>query len=66
MSYNVVFSNEAKQDLKEIITYKSQYYASTARNFYKLLRKQVSYLKTMPYMCPAHKKGLPPPADGSR
>jgi len=54
MSYRIAYSDDARQDMKEIVTYLSQFYASTARNFTDKMKKQVSALKDLPYICQAY------------
>jgi hypothetical protein len=40
--------------MKEIVTYLSQFYASTARSFTDKMKKQVSALKNLPYIGQAY------------
>jgi len=54
MSHRISFLCEARQDIKDITSYLSQYYASTARNFATKLKKQVNQLKTLPLMYPVY------------
>jgi len=54
MTYRVIYLERARQDMREIVTYLAQFYASTARNFVDRLKKQVELLKTMPYMNPVY------------
>jgi len=56
MSHRITFLDEARQDLKDIASYLSQFYAGTARNFTSKLKKQVRQLKTLPYMYPAYEE----------
>ena len=56
MSYRVVFMTEAGRDVDDIEKYLSQYYASTVRNFFLQLEKQLETLETMPYMYPAYQE----------
>jgi plasmid stabilization system protein ParE len=54
MSYRIVFLAGAESDMDNIEEYLSQFYASTVRNFFVQLKKQVLMLEDMPYMCPAY------------
>ena len=54
MSYRTTYTDDAKQDAKDIVTYLAQFYASTARNFKTILTERVNALKTMPLMCPTY------------
>ena len=56
MSYHVVFMNLAGQGMDDIEEYLSQFYASTVRNFFQQMEKQVKTLETMPYMYPAYQE----------
>ena len=51
ISFRVVFLEEAEMDMDDIEGYLSQYYASTVRNFFEKLKKQVFMLEDTPYMC---------------
>ena len=51
MKYTIKFLQIARDDLREVRTYLSQFYPSTAGNFLTELRKQVDRLKDMPLMC---------------
>ena len=51
MKYKIVFLPEAKSDVKEIREYLSQYYESTVKNFFALLKKRTKNLKLNPYIC---------------
>jgi addiction module RelE/StbE family toxin len=53
MIYKVVFLPEAKSDSEEIKRYLSQYYKSTVKNFFALLKKRVNLLKTNPFLAPS-------------
>ena len=54
MSYRVKFLPEADFDMDVIEEYLSQFYASTARDFFSKLKNQTTSLQTMPYMYPAY------------
>ena len=54
MSYRVVFMEEAESDLEDIEEYLSKFYAGTARKFFSKLKKQLTTLETMPYICPEY------------
>ena len=54
MSYRVVFLTEAERDIDCIEEYLSQFYTSTAQNFFTQLKKQVFMLEDMPYFCPVY------------
>ena len=41
MSHRITFLDEARQDIKDIASYLSQFYVGTARNFTSKLKKQV-------------------------
>ena len=56
MSFRVVFLDEAKADIDDIEEYLSQFYASTVRNFFDKLKKQVFMLEDTPYMCPVYEE----------
>jgi len=56
MRYRVVFMTEASRDMADIEEHLSQFYASTVRNFFLQLEKQVKTLETMPYMYPAYQE----------
>ena len=56
MSHRITFLDEARQDIKDITSYLSQYYTSTARNFMTKLKKQVNQLKTLPLMYPIYEE----------
>ena len=56
MSYRVVFKTEAERDMNDIEEYLSQFYASTVRNFFLQLEKQVKALETMPFMYPTYQE----------
>ena len=50
MKYIIVFLPEAMEDSKDIRQYLSQYYESTVRNFFTLLKKRTDSLKSNPYI----------------
>ena len=54
MSYKVMFLPEADRDMDDIEGNLSQFYTSTARNFFDKMKKQLASLETMPYMYPAY------------
>jgi len=54
MSYRINYLPDATEDRDVIREYLSQYYESTVRNFFTLLRKRVAQLKEHPYSCPAY------------
>ena len=54
MSYRITYSDDAKQDAKEIVTYLAQFYASTARSFKIKLTERVNALKKTPLMYPIY------------
>ena len=54
MSYRVIYLNEAKQDIKEVVSYLASFYASTARDFKNKLTSNVNKLKDWPQMCPIY------------
>lgn len=56
MSYRATYSDDAKLDAREIVTYLAQFYAGAARNFKTKLTEQVNMLKDMPLSCPAYEK----------
>ena len=58
MSYQATYSDDAKQDAKEIVTYLAQFYASTARNFKTMLTERVNALKTTPLIYPAYENDM--------
>ena len=58
MSYRATYSEDAKQDAKEIVTYLAQFYADTARNFKSMLTERVNALKTTPLIYPAYENDM--------
>ena len=51
MRYTIRYLKIAKDDLKEIRSYLSQFYPSTTQGFLSSLRKQAGLLKSTPLMC---------------
>ena len=56
MKFQVTFHDKAGIDMDEIEKYLYQFYPSTARNFFKKMKKQVIQLEDMPYVYPAYEK----------
>jgi len=56
MSHRLTYLEEAEQDMLIIAEYMSQFYPSTARNFFSRLEKQLSLIKDMPLMCKAYEE----------
>ena len=56
MSYQVVFTSKAECDLNCIEEYLSQFYPSTARNFFDKAKKSITLLEDMPYMYPEYEE----------
>jgi addiction module RelE/StbE family toxin len=56
MSYRATYSDDAKSDAKEIVTYLAEFYANTARDFKTKLVERVNALKDMPLSCPAYEE----------
>ena len=54
MKYKIAFLPEAKADAEEIRQYLSQYYESTVRNFFTMLKKRTNLLKSNPFMAPPY------------
>jgi len=52
--YQIIFLEEAELDMDAVEEYLSQFYASTVRNFFNKLKKQVFMLEETPYMCQAY------------
>ena len=50
MIYEVSFTDEAENDLNCVEEYLSQFYPSTARNFFEKVKKSIDLLSTMPFM----------------
>jgi plasmid stabilization system protein ParE len=59
MGYTIRFLPTAKNNVKEIKQYLSQFYPNTPKRFTTSLKNALEGLKTMPYMCPAYET-LPP------
>ena len=51
MKYKIRYMPEASNDLEEIRLYLSQYYESTVKNFFRLLKKKIELLKDNPFIC---------------
>jgi len=58
MSYKIKFLDDAKVDLYCIEEYLSQFYPSTARNFFEQLKEKFLLLEDMPYMYQAYELDL--------
>ena len=56
MSYCVEFSETAENDLNDIEEYLSQFYPSTARNFFENVKKKFDLIKDMPLMFPEYEE----------
>ena len=54
MNYKAVFLPEARGDSEEIREYLSQYYESTVRNFFALLKKRINSIKSNPFIAPPY------------
>jgi len=54
MSCRVTFSDAAKHDMDNIEEFLSQYYPSTARNFFALLKDKVLNLESFPLLYPEY------------
>ena len=54
MSYRTTYTDDAKQDAIDIVTYLAQFHASAARNFKTILTERVNTLKTMPLLYPKY------------
>jgi len=54
MKYRIIYLPRAIIDRDEIKTYLSNYYSSTARKFFKLLKERTNQLKEFPYSCPVY------------
>jgi len=54
MKYKIKYLPDVVTDRDEIKMYLSQYYESTVRNFFDLLREKITRLKEYPYSCPAY------------
>ena len=54
MSYRVTFLDAAKLDMDDIEEYLSQFYPSTARNFFTTMKDKVLNLEVFPFMYPEY------------
>ena len=54
MKYRIKFLQDAVHDRDDIKAYLSQYYDSTVRNFFALLKERIAQLKSFPYSCPVY------------
>ena len=54
MKYQVKYLPDTVTDREEIRKYLAQFYKNTAKTFFALLRKKISYLKDFPYSCPTY------------
>jgi len=54
MRYRVKYFPETATDREEIRAYLSQYYESTLRSFFALLKEKIARLKDLPYSCPTY------------
>jgi len=54
MKYQIKYLPDSAVDRSEIRDYLSQYYKSTIKNFFDLLRKKIARLKEFPYSCPIY------------
>jgi plasmid stabilization system protein ParE len=54
MSYRIRYLPETLTDKAEIKAYLSQYYESTVKGFFALLKKRINRLKRFPYSCPVY------------
>ena len=54
MSFRVKFLESAESDMDCIEEYLSQYYPSTARNFFEQMKEKALLLEDNPYLCPAY------------
>ena len=54
MIYRVRYLPETVKDREEIRSDLAQYYESTVRDFFKLLKKRIAQLKKFPYSCPVY------------
>ena len=55
MKYRTIYLPDAVTDRNEIKSYLSQFYKSTLKNFFSLLKKRTAKLKDNPYSCPVYK-----------
>ncbi|MCL2420601.1 MAG: type II toxin-antitoxin system RelE/ParE family toxin [Defluviitaleaceae bacterium] len=54
MNYQIKYLPTTIEDRAVIRDYLCQYYESTAKNFFVLLKKRISQLKEFPYSCPVY------------
>ena len=54
MKYRIKYLSDTITDRNDIKTYLSQFYESTAKNFFALLKKKTAQLKSFPYSCPVY------------
>jgi len=54
MKYRIKYLPDSATDRSEIKAYLAQYYESTVKNFFALLKKKIERLKEYPYSCPAY------------
>ena len=54
MNFQVLFLEDAEQDINDIEEYLSQFYCSTVRNFILKLENSVFALSDMPYLYPEY------------
>ena len=54
MKYRVKYLPDTVTDREKIRDYLSQYYESTVRKFFVLLREKTAQLKDFPYSCPVY------------
>ena len=50
MNYRVIYLPESRNDTREIRQYLTQYYRSTSKSFFTLLRKRINSLKSNPFI----------------
>ena len=54
MKYHIKYLPDTVTDREEIRDYLSQYFESTVRKFFDLLREKTAQLKIFPYSCPVY------------
>ena len=54
MNYRIRYLPETLKDKAEIKQYLSQYYASTVKKFFALLKKRIAQVKQFPYSSPVY------------
>jgi addiction module RelE/StbE family toxin len=54
MNFRIKYLPETVVDRVEIRAYLAEYYESTVRNFFVLLKERISQLKEFPYSCPTY------------